>query len=236
MKRIILLSTDTLHHRFFIKKIDQSVSNVIKYIFETTSINFKFKTGPTFEKKQKKFENKLFFNKSDSALDNNKIKKFNNINSNESFSYLKKIKPDIGLVFGTRKIDQRIINIFKDGLINAHRGNPEEYRGLDSDLWAMYHGEYEKIYSTIHYVNPSLDTGDIIYRKKLKIDKHTRAHKVQGLTTIVTTDLFIKFLNDYHSKKIITRKQKKIGRYYSKIPYDLKKISIKKFDNYCKKK
>ena len=99
----------------------------------------------------------------------------------------------------------------------------------------MYHGDYENIYSTIHYVKSRLDTGDIVYKKKLKIDKNTRALKVKAFTTVNTTDLFIKFLNEYKENNIKKKKQKKNGRYYSKIPYDLKKIAIRKFDNYCKK-
>ena len=58
MKRIVILSTDTLHHRFFIKKIENIGFSIFKYIFETTSVNFKFKIGPTYEYKQSKFENK----------------------------------------------------------------------------------------------------------------------------------------------------------------------------------
>ena len=236
MKKIIILSSDTLHHRYFINNLQNFYPNLLFYIFETTSVSFKFKTGPTFEKKQYDYENKLFIKNIDKEINKNKIKRFKNINSKESLKFIKKIDPDLGLVFGTRKLKTEVIKLFKDGLVNAHRGDPEQYRGLDSDIWAMYHNDFENIYSTIHYINKDLDSGNIIYKKKLKIDKNTRAYKVQGLTTIIMTQLFIKFLKDYSFGKVIAKKQNKSGRYYSKIPYDLKNIAIKKFDKYCKQK
>ena len=234
MKKIVILSTDTLHHKYFIKEVEEAGFNILHYIFETTSVKFNFKTGPTFETIQKKYESNLFFKNNSYKLNYKKIKSIKNINSNISFSFLKKIKPDLGLVFGTRKIHKNIISLFKDGLVNAHRGDPEEYRGLDTDLWAMYHGEYKQIFSTIHFIESRLDTGRIIYKKNLKLDKNFRAYKVQGLSTIITTNLFIKFLSDYLNNNVRAKKQKKIGRYYSKMPIDLKKIAIKKFDKYCR--
>lgn len=233
MKKIIILSTDTLHHTYFIKAVEEAGFNILNYIFETTSVEFNFKTGPTFETQQKKYESDLFFKNNFYKLNKKKIKYIKNINSKTSFNFIKNIKPDLGLVFGTRRIDKKIISLFKDGLVNAHRGDPEEYRGLDTDLWAMYHGEYNKIYSTIHFIKPRLDTGDIIYKKNLQLEKNLRAHKVQGLSTIITTRLFVKFLSNYLNNDVRAKKQKKIGRYYSKIPIDLKKIAIKKFDKYC---
>ena len=39
------------------------------------------------------------------------------------------------------------------------------YRGLDSDLWAIYHRDYKNIGVTIHMVDSELDTGEILYQE-----------------------------------------------------------------------
>ena len=76
--------------------------------------------------------------------------------------------------------------------------------------------------------------GELFIKKNLKLNKNLRAYKVQGLSTIITTKLFINFLSDYLNNNVKAKKQKKIGRYYSKMPIDLKKIAIKKFDKFCR--
>ena len=81
------------------------------------------------------------------------------------------MKPDLGVVFGTRKISKKIINLFKFGLINIHRGIVEKYRGLDSEYWALYHRDYKNIGITIHQVSEDLDTGKVIVQRKLKMKK-----------------------------------------------------------------
>ena len=80
------------------------------------------------------------------------------------------MKPDLGVVFGTRKISTKIINLFKFGLINIHRGIVEKYRGLDSEYWALYHRDYKNIGITIHQVSEDL-TLKSNCAKKIKNEK-----------------------------------------------------------------
>ena len=61
------------------------------------------------------------------------------------------------------------VNIPKIGTINIHRGYAQSYRGLDSDLWAIYNEEFDKIGVTLHYVDEKLDNGRIILKKRVEI-------------------------------------------------------------------
>ena len=58
--KILILSTDTLHHRFFINSLEKSKIKIEKYLLETTFVKSKFKTSHSFEKQQKTHENKFF--------------------------------------------------------------------------------------------------------------------------------------------------------------------------------
>ena len=129
---------------------------------------------------------------------------------------------------------QQCINYFKDGLVNVHRGITTEYRGLDSDLWAIYHTDYENIGVTIHMVETKLDTGDIIYTKKLNLNRKMSTTSLRYHTTILSTDLMIKTVNTYLNDNLEFYPQQKTGRYYSHMPYDLKLLSEKKINEFCK--
>ena len=146
-------------------------------------------------------------------------------------SELKKIKPDLAVVFGTRKLSKQLINIFKDGLVNIHRGYIQKYRGLDSDYWTLYHKDYSNLGVTLHYIDHNLDTGNIIDQKFLNIDKKFKIFKLRFLTTKLSIYMVENFLKKYiYKKKITSLKQKKIGRYYSFMPKVLIKQIEKGFD------
>lgn len=225
--KTLILSTDTLHHRYFINSLEKSQINIIKYLFETTFVTPKFRLKNFFNNEENAFEKKFFFRNISKKINKKKIIRIKNINSKKSFNILKKLKFDIGVVFGCRKIDFKIIRMFKFGIINIHRGIIKKYRGLDSDLWAIYNKDFKNIGTSIHFIDKKLDTGPIIKQKKIKLTKQTKIFHLRYLTTVLATEMFITF-----SKKKITslkkfKKQKEIGQYYSFMPH-FKKIEAKK--------
>ena len=222
---MIIFTTDTLHHRYFISYLAEK-GFVPKCIFlEETSVTPKFPIGPIFEEEQNKFENKKW--KNTKKLNSFNLYKTPNINS-----LLDKIKiynNEQLVVFGTRKIDDNILNNFKIPPINIHRGDSRRYRGLDSDLWAIYHNDYDSIGVTIHEVVPQLDKGKIIYFRKMKIIKNMLCSHIRYYTTVIASELVVKILKQNY----IIKKDGGNGRYYSFMPLDLKKIVEKKFNLYC---
>jgi methionyl-tRNA formyltransferase len=46
--------------------------------------------------------------------------------------------------------------------LNVHGGYLPDYRGNHSFFWALYHGDFDRIGSTIHLVNEGIDAGDIV--------------------------------------------------------------------------
>ena len=136
--KIAILSTDTNHHRYFINSIEKENIKISKYIFETTFVKSKFKKFNFFSKEENDFEKENFFKNVSFILNKKKMIKVKNINLKSSIKILEKNKFDIGIVFGCRKINQDVIKVFKYGLINIHRGVINKYRGLESDLWAMF--------------------------------------------------------------------------------------------------
>ena len=112
-KKIIILTTDTLHHRFYINRIYEEGFIVDSVFFQKNLPKPNFKTGPLFESKEEKFEIENFFKTTSRDL-NKKIKVYNVNNINDSIVYdkIKIIKPSLGLVFGTSLIKEKIYSLF----------------------------------------------------------------------------------------------------------------------------
>lgn len=234
-KNILILSTDTIHHKYLINSISKKF--LIKCIlFEEKRFKNSFFYKNPFIKKQNLFEKNFFFKNKNINIDNN-IGQFycSDINSKFSYNLLKSNKPDFGIVFGTSKINPKIINLFKDGLINIHRGVISRYRGLDSDWWAIYHNDFQSIGACVHRVSKELDAGHIFKGAKLKIKKKMKIYQLQAYTTDIATKITIEALKKYFNNRIVFKKQKKLGRYYSAMPTLLKTLAKKKFERYVAK-
>ena len=108
------------------------------------------------------------------------VKAVTNINAKENVELLKTINPDLVVVVGTRKLQREVFGTASKGAINLHSGLLPFYRGSDSEFWALYNNEPDKIGVTIHYIEEGLDTGDIILCERQKVvpnDTHSQLRK-----------------------------------------------------------
>lgn len=226
-----LLTTKSTHHIYYENQIYRNFKNIIT-IFETKVIKSNFQTSIKFEKKRDKYEKKVFFNNKNPKF-KSKTFKVNNINDPKVIDILKKNKVKYLIVFGTRKITLEILKFYKNKIFNLHGGNPEEYRGLDSHYWSIYHNDFNNLVSCIHLMNKKLDDGKIIFMLKLKIPKKTKIYQLREINTKNCINISSKLLKRISNlDKVKLYNQNKIGRYYSFMPKDLKNICQKKFEKF----
>lgn len=90
-------------------------------------------------------------------------------NSAENETLVSSMQPDVGIICGTGRIDRRIFSIPLHGCINFHSGLVPEYRGLETIFWALYNEEYDKVGVTIHFVDDTIDTGDVIFQERIPV-------------------------------------------------------------------
>ncbi len=235
MKKCVILSTDTAHHRYFINRILDEGISITACIFETTHVHPPFHTGPCFEDKENAFEAENFFKDVRKDLDRVHVDTVESVNDDQCKALLKKYKPDYGCLFGTRKIKPHVIESYKDLLLNVHRGIPHRYRGVDSDLWAIYHRDWDNIGTAIHKVDVTLDTGKFAGMGWLKLKKDMKIWQLRYYTTIIGTDIVIKAFKDYLAGILKLTPQEEVGRYYSFMPLCLKETMVPKFNSYCEK-
>lgn len=75
---------------------------------------------------------------------------------------LYRAQPDLTIVMGTSIIKKNALQAAGPNIINIHGGYLPYFRGNHCFFFALYHREFDKIGSTIHFVNEGIDTGDII--------------------------------------------------------------------------
>jgi methionyl-tRNA formyltransferase len=233
MPGIVVLSTDTLHHRYFLNVLERRGVPLSGYVFETVHTQAPFATGPLNEVEERDFEQRRFFETVPMALQETKVHRVDRCGSQAGVALLDRLQPDFGVVFGTGRLSEAVIGRFRHGLINVHRGISQAYRGLDSDLWAIYHGDYGNLGVTIHRVEPTLDTGPIVAQRTLPLNGSMRSWQLRYHTTVLATDLVARALEDYRCGRLGGVPQTQHGRYYSFMPLELKREVARKFDRYC---
>ncbi len=231
MTPIVVLSTDTTHHRYLLNRLRDQGLPIQEVIFETTSVQPPFPTGPLYEKEEEEFERQRW--PQWLGLDGFTIREVANFNDPDCLAILKELKPKFGVVFGARRLNQPVLESFSDGLVNVHRGIAQEYRGLDSELWAIYHNDWDGIGVTLHLMDADLDSGAIVAQERLELAHGMKTHHLRALTTEIATRMMADVLRDQLAGTLKSTVQSGHWRYYSFMPLDLRKLVRKRFERYC---
>jgi len=232
---IVILTTDTTHHRYFVHQLQKRFA-VSSVIIEHTSAKANPQIKEDITSLQTEFEISHWTIASLLPL-NNYVETLNvtNVNSELSLEYIKRKKPAFIILFGTRKVSMKIVELAEIGCINLHGGNPQYYRGLDSHLWAIYHRDWNNLNVTLHYVDHDLDSAPIISQSDLPISKNMKLCQLRASTTEVCVKLTeLALLSQYNLGWIPSSRQYLKGRYYSAMPNELRTICISRFESYTK--
>jgi methionyl-tRNA formyltransferase len=219
---------------FFVREIARRHS-VVCTLSETRRARPPFETQHPFEAERDRYETLEFFDGKNTPLsETTPTLSVEDVNEPQAIEALIQAAPDVVVVFGTGLIRQPLIDQFKNRIINLHGGDPEEYRGLDSHLWAIYHGDFDGLISTLHHVNSKLDDGEIIGRKILKPKRGSELIHLRAVNTRACVQLVLEALDSLQTtKKMAGTPQKKRGRYYSFMPTPLKEICVKRFKKFA---
>ena len=89
--------------------------------------------------------------------------------SNETLDYLASLKCDVISFTGGGILRSQVLDKPKIGVVNCHMGVLPAYRGMDCFAWAVLRDDYKNIGLTTHFMDPGIDTGDIIKVQKVDI-------------------------------------------------------------------
>jgi len=108
-----------------------------------------------------------------------------NINSEDSVEWIKKLNPDIIFCFGwSSLIKKELLELPKMGIVGYHPANLPKNRGRHPLIWALALG-LKKSASTFFFMKEGVDNGDILSQKDYEIlyedDARTLYEKVTNL-------------------------------------------------------
>lgn len=231
--KIVVMTTETTHHSYFVQTLKKKYDVNFTFIENIDTSSEKISKLP-FEIERDSYEKNIWL-----RGNYQKIKSLGpslvvrNINDTKVYKKLLEINPNIIIVFGTKKLDFKIVNTFRNVLWNLHGGNPEMYRGLDSHLWTIYEENFKELKTCIHRVDLTLDTGEIFNMLPLPITKKTHLYNLRAINTEICLKLSYQLIEQLINKgEITSRKQNKKGKYFSSIPIIKKEECVTKFINY----
>lgn len=141
------------------------------------------------------------------------------VNDLKIIEKIRTIKPEIIFcIGGTQIIPSKILKIPTLGCLNIHPALLPKYRGRYSTVHAIFNGE-KFTGTTAHWMSEGIDSGPIIMRKQVIIDKNDTGRSLyEKVLTQTGTELFKDFLALWLSgKKIISKPQnEKKATYFPK--------------------
>lgn len=228
--RIALLTTDTLPHRRFATAVAKH-HELAGVLIETDAMHAPFPVSHPFEDRRKAYEREAWSAETLPALrDMAPTVAFPRLSTAEGAHALKNLNADLAIVFGTRRLSGPILDVLGRHLINLHCGEPQEYRGLDTDLWAIYHGDYAALLATVQYLAPEVNTGAVLARHPVPLHKGMELHQLRYAVTEAFIVAGESAIDSFAagSMLMITPLQR-LGRKYSFMPSVLKDVCVGSF-------
>jgi methionyl-tRNA formyltransferase len=139
-------------------------------------------------------------------------------NKKQCIELLEKLKPDLGVLGGTRIIRKRVLEIPPDGMLNSHPGLLPEVRGSASPAWSVYYDI--PIGSTCHFIHTNIDTGDMVIRREIPIHKGDTYEKLCWLTLVEAGALMTESIKMWKNESIKRIPQGESGLPTLRVPSD----------------
>jgi methionyl-tRNA formyltransferase len=129
-------------------------------------------------------------------------------------------KPDVLALGGTRIIKPSILETPRRATVNAHPGLLPWLRGSASVGWALYKDLPQG--ATAHFIDPGIDTGDIIVKRQLPVYHHDTYESINYRIAILSGELMAESLT-FLAKGDATRtpQDRNVGETFKVIPDDL---------------
>ena len=109
------------------------------------------------------------------------------INGEASQNVLKSLQVDLAVLAGAPIVRAPILEIPTIGTLNAHQGALPEFRGMNVIEWALLSNAQPAL--SIHFVNPGVDTGDILVVETVPIIQGDTLDTVRRRASLRQTEL-----------------------------------------------
>ena len=112
------------------------------------------------------------------------------VNDDRTVALLASLRPSVVVVHGTRVIAAPVLQALGCPILNVHAGLTPRYRGVHGGYWALAEHHPEWVGTTVHLVDPGIDTGGILAQTTFTITgedsiaSYPDLHLVHGLPVL----------------------------------------------------
>jgi len=125
-------------------------------------------------------------------------------------NFIKKIKDlnaDVAVVCSFNyKVPKVLLEAVKDGFINVHPSLLPKYRGANPYSSVIINNEKETGV-TLHFMDESFDTGDIIAQKKLQLSSNETMGTLFNRLNVLSFNMLLETLKEYEDSDLPRKKQ-----------------------------
>lgn len=122
------------------------------------------------------------------------------LNTPASVKFIKKINPDIVVIFGSGLVKEPLYSALPRETINMHLGLSPRYRGAATLFWPFYFLEPAYAGSTFHYIVAEPDAGLIIHQVVPELVSSDGIHDVGAKTVVASTQALLELLKLHQEK------------------------------------
>ncbi|MDE5591742.1 MAG: hypothetical protein K2I63_02125 [Helicobacter sp.] len=222
MKKIILLTSDSLRHSFMAKAIalDENIE-VLKSYCERQSQIFKAQFSDEIQRKhleaREQSERDFFesFVELSPDYSNPCVIEKNQINTQEKIDEILCLKPDLLVAYGCSIIKPPLIKHFEGKILNVHLGLSPYYRGSGTNFFPFVNGELEYIGATFMIMDEGIDTGDIIHQIQAEIYPNDDMHRIGNRLIAKIAKVYRVIIKEFENlQRLKQPKDKTSGRLY----------------------
>ena len=129
------------------------------------------------------------------------------LKSDEAYEYLKKYDADLFIVVAYGQIlSERVLNLPKLGCVNVHASLLPKYRGAAPIQWSIINGETKTGVTTM-FMNKGLDTGDMILKTEVEIEKNDTGETLHDKLAVLGAETLIETVKLFKNNTVIREKQ-----------------------------
>lgn len=223
MKRVIILTSDSLRHSFMRKAIalDSNIRVLRSYCERQRHILYDLAQEDlqTRHLTARDLSEKDFF-ESFVALtpdySNPVLIEKNEINESHRVQEICSLNPDLIIAYGCSIIKPPLIKHFTHKILNVHLGLSPYYRGSGTNYFPFVNNELECVGATFMYMDEGIDTGDIIHQIQATIyPNDTNLHQIGNRLISKVAQVYRDIINHYENlDKISQPEDKKSGKLY----------------------
>ena len=138
---------------------------------------------------------------------------------------MKDLNPDFIIVVAFRMIPESIWRIPKFGTINLHASLLPNYRGSAPINWVLINNE-NQTGITSFFIDENIDTGDILFQQKIKIDERINAGDLHDKLQFLAAEVTEKTIDGILKNKLKPVKQVTVSNLKTAYKFDKKNIQI----------